>query len=275
MFTRKRIAVALGTLLLAVLGAAGTVGYLAFLRSPAHAAADVCAGGRPQTGGPVVVAAGASMTQGSLGRDWVGDLRAMPEFRGYAFVNAGDNGNTSADLLGRVDRDIVACAPDRVTVLIGANDLRNGVPLEEFRANLGAIIDRVKDKTSARIALLSLPPAGEDLGSGINRELRGYNAVIEETAARAEVDYVPVNEKFTDHLRGRGSRPAYDFGFTTAYLAATKHYLLGHSWDEVARENGLELYVDHLHLSDRGGAMLTHVVAQWLSSPEGAARNQR
>nr|WP_137989445.1 SGNH/GDSL hydrolase family protein [Streptomyces vilmorinianum] len=214
------------------------------------------------------------MTQGSLGHDWVGDLRAKPEFRGYAFVNAGDNGNTSADLLGRVDRDIVACAPDRVTILIGANDLRDGVPSEEFRANLGAIVDRIKDKTSARIALLSLPPAGEDLDSEINGRLRDYNAVIKEAATRATVDYVPVNERFADHLRDQGQRPTYDFGFTTAYLAATKYYLLGDSWDEVARDNGLELFVDHLHLSDRGGAMVTHLVAQWPASAEGAMRSR-
>jgi hypothetical protein len=158
--TKKRIVIALCTLVLTGLSAVGTVGYLTFLRSPANPPADACADGRPKSSGPVVVAAGASMTQGTLGRDWVGDLREKPEFRGYEFVNAGDNGNTSADLRGRVDSDIVACDPDR------------------------------------------------------------------------------------------------------------------YSWDEVARDNGLELFVDHIHLSDRGGAMVTDVAAQWLSSTEGATKSQ-
>ncbi|MGW2324701.1 hypothetical protein ACWC5C_02910 [Streptomyces sp. NPDC001700] len=39
------------------------------------------------------------------------------------------------------------------------------------------------------------------------------------------------------------------------------------SWDEVARDNGLELFVDHIHLSDRGGAMITDLAARWLRPP--------
>ncbi|MER7000548.1 GDSL-type esterase/lipase family protein [Streptomyces sp. NPDC000410] len=274
LFTKKRIVITLCTLVLAALGAAGTVGYLTFLRAPTNPPADACADGRPRGSGPVVVAAGASMTQGTLGRDWVGDLREMAEFQGYEFVNAGDNGNTSADLRGRVDSDIVACDPEMVTVLIGANDVRNGVPVEEYRDNLTAIVDRIDDKTSARIALMSLPPLGEDLDAEINHELRDYNAVVKETATRTKADYIPVNERFTDHLRNQGGRTAYDFSFTTAYLAATKHYLLGRSWDEAARDNGLELFVDHIHLSDRGGAIVTDLAAQWLSSTARTAKNQ-
>ncbi|WP_320778761.1 SGNH/GDSL hydrolase family protein [Streptomyces sp. CRN 30] len=205
------------------------------------------------------------MTQGALGRDWVGDLRGRPEFRGYAFVNAGRNGDTSAGLRGRVDRDIVACAPDRVTLLVGTNDVRSGVPLAEYRDNLTAVVDRVHETTSARVALMSLPPLGEDLDAPINHTLRGYNAAIEETATRTGADYLPLNERFTDRLRDRDDRPAYDFGFTTAYLAAARHHLLRQSWDDVARGNGLELFVDHIHLSDRGGAIVTGLAAQWLT----------
>ncbi|WP_151771045.1 SGNH/GDSL hydrolase family protein [Streptomyces abyssomicinicus] len=270
---RKWIVIALCALALAVLGAAGSVGYLTFLRAPSNPPGDACAGGRPAGGGPVVVAAGASMTQGTLGRDWVGDLRERPEFRGYAFVNAGDNGNTSADLRERIDSDVVACDPDAVILLIGTNDVRDGVPLGEYRENLTAIIERIRSGTSARIALMSLPPLGEDLDSEINHRLRGYNAAIKEIATRTAVGHVPVNERFTGHLRNRSHRPTYDFGFGTAYWAAAKYYLLGNGWDEVARDNGLELFVDHIHLSDRGGAMVTDLAAQWLSSAEGVARN--
>ncbi|MEV6423604.1 SGNH/GDSL hydrolase family protein [Streptomyces sp. NPDC051662] len=270
LFTKKRIVITLCTLVLAMLGAACTVGYVTFVRSPTNPPADACADGRPRGSGPVVVAAGASMTQGSLGRDWVGDLNEIPEFRGHTFVNAGENGNTSAGLRGRVDSDIVACDPDMVTLLIGTNDVRDGVPPEEFRDNLAAIVSRVGEKTSARIALMSLPPLGEDLDAPINRTLRDYNAAIKEIAIRTKVDYVPVNERFTDRLQHQDDRPAYDFSFTMAYLAATKYYLLGHSWDEVAHDNGLELFVDHIHLSDKGGAIVTNLATQWLSSAEAA-----
>ncbi|MGW0182860.1 SGNH/GDSL hydrolase family protein, partial [Nocardia sp. NPDC003345] len=107
---RRPILIAVAAALVAILGAAGTVGYLTFVRAPSGAPAQACTGGRPQEG-PVVVAAGASMTQGTLGADWVGALRARPEFSGYRFINAGINGNTSADLLERLDSDVLGCHP--------------------------------------------------------------------------------------------------------------------------------------------------------------------
>ncbi|MEU2393402.1 SGNH/GDSL hydrolase family protein [Streptomyces sp. NPDC007369] len=272
---KKRIGIALSAgLLLSLLAAAGTVGYLTFLRPAANPPAEACADGRPQARGPVVVAAGASVTKGTLGRNWIGDLRRREDLRGYEFVNAGHNGDTSADLRRRVDSDITACDPDLVTILIGTNDVRGGVPAEEYRANLAAIVDRVLEKTTARVALMSLPPLGEDLEAGVNHRLRDYNAAIKETANRARVDYVPVNERFTDRLRSRDRGPTYDFGFTTACLAAARHYLFGNSWDEVARGNGLELFVDHIHLSDRGGAILSDLTARWLPSARGTTGNR-
>jgi acyl-CoA thioesterase-1 len=261
--SRKRVVIALCVLLAGVLGAAGTVAHLTFVRSPANPPAQACAGSEPS--GTVVVAAGASMTAGTLGADWVGALRERAEFRGHTFVNAGVNGNTSADLLGRIDTDVVACRPDAVTLLIGTNDVRDGVPLEQYRENLAAIVDRIRSRTQARIALMSLPPFGENLDAGINRRLAAYNGVIKDTAARARVDYLPLYERLAGLLR-QGERPSYDFGFGLAFRAGAEHYLLGRNWDEVARGNGLDLFVDHIHLSDRGGAVLTDLAAGWLSS---------
>jgi acyl-CoA thioesterase-1 len=44
-----------------------------------------------------------------------------------------------------------------------------------------------------------------------------------------------------------------------------QHYLLGRSWDEIARAGGRDLLVDHVHLNDQGGAILTGLAADWLS----------
>ena len=264
---KKRIIIAACLLLVGVLGAAGTVGYLTFVRPPANPPAEACADGRKPDARPTVVAAGSSSTQGTLGADWVGALRERPEYREYEFVNAGINGDTSADLRQRVDTDIIACRPTAVTILIGGNDVRDGVPLDQYRDNLGAIVDRVKSRTTARIALMSLPPLGEDPDADLNQKLTAYNTVIKETATHAQVDYLPVHEQLTDLLRQRGGDPApYDFSFLLAFGAATQHYLLGQSWDEVAHNGGRELHVDHIHLNDRGGAIITELAAQWLAN---------
>lgn len=98
----------------------------------------------------------------------------------------------------------MACGPDTVTLLVGTNDVRNGVPVKQYSENLGAIVDRVRTRTSARIALMSLPPLGEDLNADINHRLDAYNAAIKETANRTHATYLPVHEEMADILRQRG-----------------------------------------------------------------------
>ncbi|WP_043619832.1 SGNH/GDSL hydrolase family protein [Nonomuraea candida] len=258
---KRPIAITLCLLLAAALCAAGAVMYLTFLRPADNPPADAC--GQPATR-PRVVAAGASMTQGSLGANWVAALRAG--FPAYEFVNAGSNGDTTAGLLERVGTDIVACRPAVVTLLIGTNDVRDGVPLDRYDANLRAIVDRVKKGTGARVALMSLPPLGEDLNAPVNRTLTGYNAAIQKIAAQTGSDYLPLYERLADVLhRGGDTRPAYDFGFPLAFAVAAQHYLLGRTWDEIALDGGRELLVDHVHLTDRGGAVLTTLTTQWLN----------
>lgn len=264
--TRKQCLVAISLLLVAVLGTAGAVGYLAFVRSPAGPPEQACSDGR-SSDGPVVVAAGASMTAGTLGADWVGALRARQEFDGFRFVNAGVNGSTSADLRERVDTDILACRPDAVLVLIGTNDVRNGVPVDTYRDNLAAVVDRITSETTARVALMSLPPLGEDLDADINHALGHYNRVIIDTAARSGIDYLPLHERLAALLERSGnSRTSYDFSFALAFRAAAQRYLLRRSWDQIAQRHGLELYVDHIHLSDRAGAVVTDLTARWLQT---------
>ncbi|GAA3309511.1 SGNH/GDSL hydrolase family protein [Nonomuraea dietziae] len=266
----------LGLLLAAALGAVGTVGYLTFLRPADNPPADACSEGAKPGTRPIVVAAGASMTQGALGADWIGTLRTRPQHQGYDLVNAGVNGNTTADLRRRIDTDVVACRPAAVTLLIGTNDVRNGVPLEQYRDNLRAIVDRVKTRTTAHIALMSLPPLGENLDAEINRSLRGYNAAIKEIATSAGVAYLPVHEQMVEVLRrGRGNRPDYAFSFVHAFASAAQHYLLGRSWDQVAHSGGMELFVDHIHLSDRGGTIVADLASTWLSSLQGGQGARR
>ncbi|MFD4461240.1 SGNH/GDSL hydrolase family protein [Nocardia sp. NPDC058480] len=264
---KRKIIVFVCLLLAAALAGTGTAGYLAFLRAADNPPAEACAPTSTSDTRPIAVAAGASMTQGTLGADWVGALRADPRHRGYQFVNAGINGNTTADLLERIDDDIVACRPAAVTLLIGTNDVRDGLGLEQYRENLRAIIERVKARTTAQIALMSLPPLGEDLDATINHTLAGYNAAIEQIAADTDVNYLPLHERMTEVLRQADTPgPEYSFTFVRALAAATQHYLLGQSWDQVARNGGMRLLIDHIHLNDRGGAIVADLTSTWLSS---------
>jgi hypothetical protein len=55
-----------------------------------------------------------------------------------------------------------ACKPSAVTILIGTNDCRSG-PIDAARGNLSEILPRLSRETQARIAVLSIPPLGEEI----------------------------------------------------------------------------------------------------------------
>jgi lysophospholipase L1-like esterase len=71
--------------------------------------------------------------------------------------NAGVDGNTTAQMLGRLDRDVLAYSPDVVTVMGGTNDRAKGVPLRTAMANLRTIVRRLHDR-GVRVVLLTIPP---------------------------------------------------------------------------------------------------------------------
>jgi len=92
----------------------------------------------------VLVCAGDSLTSGvDLDNDsetYVARLRAD---LGCSVINAGFPGDTTADLLARLDRDILAHRPTAVLLCIGGNDYLNGVPRADFAGNLEHIVSRI------------------------------------------------------------------------------------------------------------------------------------
>ncbi|MCO1578094.1 GDSL-type esterase/lipase family protein [Crossiella sp. SN42] len=254
-----RTTIALTALLL--LGA-GALAYAAFLRAPANSPA-ACRE-NPRRPAQALVAAGSSSTKATLSADWPAALRTR---LGPAteVINAGVNGDTTADLLTRLDQDVLSCQPTAVTLLIGGNDARNQVPLETFRANLTQILTRLKP---TRTAILSLPPQGEDLTSQANQSLTAYNQTIKDLATAHHAAYLPLNEELTAILRTHPPSSAQDFTFLDTLGVALQRYLLGRTWNEISTANGLHLLTDNLHLNDRAGEAVTTLVTTWLSTPD-------
>jgi len=69
-------------------------------------------------------------------------------------LNAGISGNTSAQGLARIDRDVLARRPDFVVVMFGMNDAARA-PREQFAANLQSIVERCRKAGAA--VILSTP----------------------------------------------------------------------------------------------------------------------
>ena len=84
--------------------------------------------------------------------------------------NLGVNGYTSADLIRDELPAVAGLAPDFVTVLIGVNDVVQGVPLAAYEANVATILAALLAELPAdRLVTVGIPdytvtPAGRDYG---------------------------------------------------------------------------------------------------------------
>ena len=99
-----------------------------------------------------IVAVGDSITRGAWDTavvgGWVTRLghKLRHHYPGRAFVvrNAGVDGDTTAGVLARLERDVLAPRPTLVLVSIGTNDFDAGVPPRTFAARLHLLVGRLR-----------------------------------------------------------------------------------------------------------------------------------
>jgi len=227
-------------------------------------------------GRPVLVCAGDSITQGKISADWVRRAAAAVGST-VDTVNAGISGDLAWNLLTRLD-EVIACRPAIVTVLIGTNDAAAQISAqwsdaylkakhlpqrptpEWYRENLERIVERLKSETSARIALMSLPPIGDTTGGRWGELVAPYNAIIHEVAAQAEVPVLPVHEWIADLITP--DRPSTQWDGTKKLMgaAAVRRFLLRRSWTAIARRHDFTTTTDGVHLNELAAAQIAVLV---------------
>ena len=138
----------------------------------------------------VVVALGDSLTAGlGVAPDEAYpallEARLRREGRGYRVVNAGVSGDTSAGGRRRVDW-LLRLKPEVVIVALGANDGLRGLPVDELRENLDAIVRRLQT-AGARVLLVGMrvPPNYGD------KYARAFAAVFPAVAKHTGVALAP------------------------------------------------------------------------------------
>lgn len=221
---------------------------------------------------------------------WIDELERRPQNRRFDFRNLGVGGDLAYSALQRVPA-VIACHPDRVVVLVGANDAltmvfanarrvlagwMKRVPKEPsaewFRESLEAIVDRLKRETTARVALSSLGPIGEDPDSSnpvqrtLNERIAELSEIIRETASSNQLAYIPFFETFRDQIVATPGKALTEFRFLPIYLDTFRFYVLRRSSDEIAQANGWRFHVDGVHLNRRGGMILANLVQEFLDS---------
>ncbi len=156
--------------------------------------------------GPILryVALGDSYTIGTSvakRERWPNQLVAL-EPRLELVANLAVNGFTSRDVIEVELPQLDALRPDFVTVLIGVNDVVQGVPAETYRVNVVRILeDAVKRVGARRILVVTTPdytvtPAGSDYGDPVQQAagIRENNAILAEVAGALGIVTVDIHD---------------------------------------------------------------------------------
>lgn len=243
-----------------------------------------------KNGTSVVACLGSSTTAGKgQAFDWIGELARRPRNDGIRFLNFGVGGDLAYNGLQRLP-NVLVCHPDKVVVLLGGNDVlalvsrkvrrvfavfkrlpREQTP-EWFRENMRDVAHRLKNETSAGVALCSLPPIGEDPSSSdsfqreLNERVAEYSATIKAVAQEEGAVYVPFYERMREQIATDPGPALTSFRFFPFYRDAFRVLVLRKSPDEVGQINGWRFHTDGVHLNSRGGMILAELVQGFIDS---------
>jgi isoamyl acetate esterase len=214
-----------------------------------------------------IVFLGDSLTEGvdgasylrALGELLAGDGRLPP----IDLINAGQGGDTVRNLARRVSRDVVPHAPDSVVVFVGVNDCRTwyvrrspptlatgrsgyyfarrkgiwrAMTPQRFERGLRALVDDLRARTEADIALCTPATASESRDPRAERMLDQYANAVRRLARERNCALIDVRAAMLEAI-------------DQSSLSAT---------------SGLRLTIDGVHLSVLGAQRVADVFHEWL-----------
>ena len=96
--------------------------------------------------------------------------------------NGGVSGNTTAQILARVQSSCIDYSPEWCILCAGTNDVSGGVATSVSTANLAAILSALT-RVNIKVAIFTIPPFASNVSTGARRQaLEGINSWIAECA---------------------------------------------------------------------------------------------
>lgn len=126
-------------------------------------------------------------------------------------IPAGISGNTSKDMIARLDRDILTKKPTWMTLSCGVNDVwhgANGVPLDQYKVNITSIVDQAQ-AAGIKVMILTSTPIGEDLNNSNNQKLVPYNQFLRQLAAEKHCLFADLNTDMRNALKDKTGQGNY------------------------------------------------------------------
>ena len=148
--------------------------------------------------------------------------------------NRGISGNRAADLLGRVEPDLLALKPTVVSILIGINDVwrrydsKDPTTAATFEKNYRGVLEKIRDHLTARVILLEpfLLHVPEDR-SAWREDLNPKIDVTRKLAAEFGTELLPLDGLFAK--AATQSRAAFWAG-DGVHPSAAGHALIAEAW---------------------------------------------
>lgn len=124
-------------------------------------------------------------------------------------IPAGVSGNTSNNMLARLDRDVLSKQPDWMTLSCGVNDVMHrtgGVDLAAYQKNITSIVDQAQAR-GIRVMIFTATVTGEDLSNADNQKLAAYNDFLRQLAKERNLPLADLNPAFQNAI-GAAKAPA-------------------------------------------------------------------
>lgn len=118
-------------------------------------------------------------------------------------IGAGISGHKSNQMLERLERDVLSKQPQWMTLSCGVNDVwhgQNGVPLEDYKKNITAIVDRAQ-AAGIKVVLLTSTMIGEDQANPNNQKLIPYNDFLKSLAKEKKCLLADLNQRMQDAVK--------------------------------------------------------------------------
>lgn len=146
-----------------------------------------------------IVFFGDSITEGYNVKEFYDEFRV---------VNSGISGNTTEDLINRIDRDLYNYNPSTVIIQIGTNDIRASIKDEDIIKNLKTIIKGIrKNRKNASILIESIYPINREMDEEYwkdvnpdynNKHITKLNKEIKELCKKEHIKYIDIYSKLLD-----------------------------------------------------------------------------
>jgi lysophospholipase L1-like esterase len=224
-----------------------------------------------------LVCFGDSLTEGAIGASYVDVLRErLPA--SVRVINAGINGDTTLNLLRRVERDVVPHRPDVVVILVGLNDLTTAYGWRSNRAYYQTIkrvhieltprrfsrayrhlIGVLRERTGARLALCTLTTVGERLDDPFQQYIDTYSTIVRALAEQERLPLIDLRAAFRAALEVQPcDGPPYRIW--TPLLDWTAIRLRDQTYAALAERRGYRLLCDGAHLAEAGAALVAETM---------------